>query len=63
MILNHAIYKRDSFINARVPAVVKEQFEKLAQEKGRSKSEYVLELVLRELEKEAITILPNHKTQ
>lgn len=56
MILNNAIFKRDSFLNARVPKEVKKQFETLAQKKGRSKSEYILALVLKELEKEGIQI-------
>lgn len=56
MILNHAIFKRDCFLNSRVPKEVKEQFDKLAQEKGRTKSEYILDLVLKELEKEGIKI-------
>ena len=63
MILNHAIYKRDSFLNARVPSEVKESFEQLAKSKGRSKSEYLLELVLKELEKEGIQIQSNHQNQ
>ncbi len=56
MILNHAIFKRDSYLNARVPKEIKEQFDALAQKKGKTKSEYVLELVLKELEKEGIKI-------
>lgn len=56
MILNNAIFKRDSFINTRVPKEVKKQFGALALKKGRSKSEYILELVLKELEKEGIQI-------
>ena len=56
MIINNAIFKRDSFLNSRVPKEVKEQFEILAERKGRSKSEYVLELVLKELEKEGMKV-------
>jgi len=56
MILNNAIFRRDSFLNARVPKAVKKQFDLLSRKKGRSKSEYILELVLRELEKEGIQI-------
>lgn len=56
MILNNAIFKRDSYLNTRVPKEVKEQFEALARKKGRSRSEYILELVLKELEKEGIKI-------
>lgn len=56
MILNNAIFKRDSFLNARVPKEVKKQFEILAQRKGKSKSEYILALVLKELENEGIQI-------
>ena len=56
MILNHAIFKRDHFLNSRVPKEVKDQFDKLAQGKGKTKSEYLLELVLQELEKEGIQI-------
>ena len=56
MILNNAIFKRDSFLNARVPKQVKKEFDILSQKKGRSKSEYILELVLKELENEGIQI-------
>lgn len=56
MIVNQILFKRDSFINARVPKEIKEQFERLARSKGKSKSEYVLELVLQELTKEGIQI-------
>jgi predicted DNA-binding protein len=56
MILNNAIFKRDSFLNARVPKEVKQKFEELAKSKGRSKSEYILALVLKELEQEGIRI-------
>lgn len=66
MIINHVIFKRDSFLNARVPKEVKKQFEILAQRSGRSKSEYILALVLKELENEGIQIqaeTANHKNQ
>jgi|GEM_PF-4857856 predicted DNA-binding protein len=56
MVLNNAIFKRDDFINARLPKEVKKQFELLALRKGRSKSEYILELILKELEREEIKI-------
>lgn len=56
MILNNAIFKRDCFLNSRVPKEVKRQFDWLAQQKGKTKSEYLLELVLQELEKEGIQI-------
>jgi uncharacterized protein (DUF1778 family) len=59
MILNNAIFKRDDFLNARVPKEVKKQFEALALAKGKSKSEFILELVLKELEREGIQIKPD----
>jgi predicted DNA-binding protein len=56
MILNNAFFKRKAFLNSRVPNEVKAQFEKLARKKGKSNSEYILELILRELEREGIQI-------
>lgn len=54
MIINYVLFRRDTFINTRVPKKVKEAFGKLAQSKGKTKSEYLLELVLKELENEGI---------
>lgn len=62
MILNNAIFKRDEFINSRIPKEVKQQFELLAAQKGRSKSEYILSLILKELEQEGIRVEPKLET-
>ena len=56
MIFKNVIFKRDSFINTRVPKQVKSKFDSLAKSKGKSKSKYLLELVLKELESEGIQI-------
>jgi predicted DNA-binding protein len=56
MIINNAIFKRDTFLNARVPKEVKKKFSALANAKSKTMSEYILELVLNEFEKEDIRI-------
>ena len=57
MILNYAIFKRDAYLGARVPQVIKNELGKLAKSKGKNRSEYLLELVLKELEREGIQIM------
>lgn len=56
MILNNVIFKRDDFLNVRVLKEVKKQFEVFVFVKGKSKSEFIFELVLKELEWEGIQI-------
>lgn len=52
MIIGNIFFKRDAVLHARVPGKIKEAFQKLAKEKGRTASEYVLELILQELQQE-----------
>ena len=52
MIIGNTFFKRDAVLHARVPGEIKEAFQKLAKEKGRTASEYVLELILQELQRE-----------
>lgn len=52
MIIGKTFFKRDAVLHARVPGEIKEAFQKLAKEKGRTASEYVLELILGELHRE-----------
>ncbi len=56
MIINHVIFKRDAFLNARIPKEVKDQFEILAKAKGRTMSEFILEIILKEFEREGVQI-------
>lgn len=52
MIIGNTFFKRDAVLHARVPGEIKEAFQKLAKEKGKTASEYVLELILQELHRE-----------
>ena len=52
MIIGKTFFKRDAVLHARVPGEIKEAFQKLAKEKGKTASEYVLELILQELHRE-----------
>ena len=52
MIIGNTFFKRDAVLHARVPGEIKEAFQKLAKEKGKTTSEYVLELILQELHRE-----------
>ena len=61
MILNYVIYKRDQCLTMRIPESVKKGLEKLANSKGISRSEYVLNLILADLEKENILISQSSK--
>lgn len=52
MIIGKTFFKRNAVLHARVPGEIKEAFQKLAKEKGKTASEYVLELILQELHQE-----------
>ena len=52
MIIGNTFFKRDAVLHARVPGEIKDAFQKLAKAKGRTASEYVLELILQELHRE-----------
>lgn len=52
MIIGKTFFKRDAVLHARVPGEIKEAFQKLAKERGKTASEYVLELILQELHRE-----------
>ena len=52
MIIGKTFFKRNAVLHARVPGEIKEAFQKLAKEKGKTASEYVLELILQELHRE-----------
>lgn len=52
MIIGNTFFKRDAVLHARVPGEIKEAFQQLAKEKGRTASEYVLELILQELQRQ-----------
>lgn len=52
MIIGKTFFKRDAVLHARIPGEIKETFQTLAKEKGKTASEYVLELILQELHRE-----------
>lgn len=52
MIIGKTFFKRDAVLHARVPGEIKEAFQTLAKEKDKTASEYVLELILQELQRE-----------
>ena len=52
MIIGNTFFKRDAVLHARVPGEIKKAFQDLAKKKGRTASEYVLELILQELQLE-----------
>jgi len=52
MIIGNIFFKRDAVLHARVPGEIKKAFQQLAKQKGKTASEYVLELVLQELHAE-----------
>jgi predicted DNA-binding protein len=52
MIIGNTFFKRDAVLHARIPGQIKKAFQELAKEKGKTTSEYVLELVLNELHRE-----------
>ena len=52
MIIGTSIVNRASYINCRVPEAIKEQFYLMAKAKGKSASTYLLELILKEIERE-----------
>lgn len=52
MIIGDTFFKRDDVLHARLPSEVKKAFQALAKTKGKTVSEYVLELVLKELRRE-----------
>lgn len=52
MIIGDTFFKRDDVLHARLPGEVKKAFQVLARTKGKTVSEYVLELVLKELRRE-----------
>ncbi|PHN00929.1 ribbon-helix-helix domain-containing protein [Flavilitoribacter nigricans] len=56
MIIGKTFFKRDAFLHARVPEEIKQAFQALAKSKGKTASEYVLELVLNELEREEVNL-------
>lgn len=56
MIIENTFYKRNAVLHTRLPEEVKQAFQVLAQEKGKTASTYMLELVLNELKKEAGSI-------
>ena len=64
MVIENVYFKRDAVLHARVPEEIKRAFMELAERKDKSASEYVLELVLRELRCEtqnAIQTALNHQ--
>ena len=64
MIIGTTVVNRASYINCRVPEAIKEQFYLMAKAKGKSASTYLLELILKEIEKEqADTQLLNQQSQ
>ena len=52
MIIGDTFFKRDDVLHARLPGEIKKAFQALAKTKGKTVSEYVLELVLKELRRE-----------
>lgn len=65
MFIGETFYKCDAFIHARLPEEVKQAFRALALEKDKTASEYVLDLILRELHQEGggFPVRPGEKTQ
>ena len=59
MIIGTTIVSRAAYINCRLPEHLKQQFYALAKSKGKSGSSYLLELILKEFERENIPIGPN----
>ena len=60
MIIGTSIVNRSAYVNCRLPQAIKDQFVDLAKAKGKSASAYLLELVLKEFERESIPIGPNY---
>ena len=52
MIIGTSIVNRASYINCRLPEAIKEQFILMAKARGKSASTYLLELILKEIERE-----------
>ena len=52
MIIGTTVIKRASYVNCRLPEPIKQRFYQIAKAKGVSASSYLLELILKELERE-----------
>ena len=59
MIIGTSIVNRSAYVNCRLPQALKDQFVELAKAKGKSASAHLLELILKEFERESIPIGPN----